>query len=196
MLIVVVGEAQTPAPPKSPGPKKAASSQPSVASLDAQAQLYWQLLHDPDNPPDSDAMGPLFSKYVEATCSSKRLKYQQAGIDKETASTIYQNCTSRMLANRAAVLVGAPPAPPPAALAATSTAPSVSNTPQPQGTTKSVTPSSTNPLCTLNWPPAMQAHQTVRTLIPFSAVGVRRQIRCPSSLPSLLIPSGLRWNRG
>lgn len=112
LLFATVGDAQTTAPAKSSVAKKTTIQQQSIASLNAQAQKYYQRLTDPDYPLDADARGPILSKWVDDTCQVKRLKYQQDGVDAETAAAIYQNCMKRMSADPFAALAAAAPKPP------------------------------------------------------------------------------------
>src|ERR1039458_5986707 len=79
MLFVTAGRAQTPAPTKTSVAKRTAVPQQSIASLDAQAQKYQQLLNDVDVTADPDVRSAVYAKWVAATCQSKRLQYQQSG---------------------------------------------------------------------------------------------------------------------
>jgi len=97
-----VAEAQTSTPAKSAAKKP--SVQPTVASLNAQAQNYLTLLGDVDVTSDPDVKSAVFAKWVDATCQSKKLQFQQSGVDASLGAAIYQSCTKRLLSDPSAAL--------------------------------------------------------------------------------------------
>ena len=148
LLFAACGEAQAPAPAPAPAKapvatKKTTTPKQTVASLNAQAQKYLQLLSDVDVSSDPDVKSAVFAKWVDATCQSKRLQFQQSGVDASLGGAIYQNCTKRLSADPAAAVA-----------AATSKALPVPATPQSQGGGKPTGTSSTAQTCVVIATPA------------------------------------------
>ena len=110
MSLGTVGTAQTPTKAKTSTASRTANTTASIASLDAQAQKYQQLLNDVDISSDPDVRSAVYAKWVAATCQSKRLQFQQSGVDASLGAAIYQNCTKRLLADPSAAVAAANPA--------------------------------------------------------------------------------------
>ncbi|HEY4933594.1 MAG TPA: hypothetical protein VII23_18675 [Terriglobales bacterium] len=104
MVLVSAGDAQTAAPAKASGATKTTSPKQSVASLDAQAQKYQQLLNDVDVTSDPDVKNAVYAKWVDVTCKRKQLELQQSALDASLAASIYQSCSKRLIANPAAAV--------------------------------------------------------------------------------------------
>lgn len=98
LLLATLAEAQTsgPAIPHTTNRKPAQSS--TSTDWDAQVQKYQALLNDVDVVSDPDVKRAVYSKWVEATCRSKRAKVQQAigGADTGLATSTYSACVKRL----------------------------------------------------------------------------------------------------
>jgi len=85
----------------------------------------------------------VYAKWVAVACQSKRLQFQQSGVDASLGAAIYQNCTKRLMADPSAAVA-----------AAASTSKPASPTSRPQSFATPAAASSTNAPCVLIASPA------------------------------------------
>jgi hypothetical protein len=131
LLQGTIAAAQTPATKKQSTGKKDTNIAKSIASLEAEAAKYQELLKDIDVKSDPEIGRALYGKWADATCQGKKLKLQQllGSEDAYTGESVYNACMERLHNAEAAALSSssaAPPQPTPAKQPAAAATPAVS----------------------------------------------------------------------